>query len=48
MICSPNDIFSEIPPLRGIKHQIDFVPGASILNQPVYKSNLEEMKELQR
>jgi hypothetical protein len=32
----------------GIKHQIDLVPGASIPNCPTYRSNLEEMKELQR
>jgi len=32
----------------GIKHHIDLVPGASIPNCPAYRSNLEEMKELQR
>jgi hypothetical protein len=26
----PDDIPSRLPPLRGIKHQLDFVPGASI------------------
>jgi hypothetical protein len=34
--------------MRGIEHQIDSVPGASIPNRPTYKSNLKEMKELQR
>jgi hypothetical protein len=34
--------------LEGIEHQIDFVPGTTILNQPAYRSNLEETKELQR
>ncbi|KAL3570877.1 hypothetical protein D5086_028126 [Populus alba] len=33
---------------EGIEHQIDFVPGASIPNQPAYRSNPEETKELQR
>uniref|UniRef100_A0A2N9ES05 RNA-directed DNA polymerase n=1 Tax=Fagus sylvatica TaxID=28930 RepID=A0A2N9ES05_FAGSY len=33
---------------RGIEHQIDFIPGASIPNQPPYRSNPEETKELQR
>jgi len=42
------DIPSELPPLRGIKHQIDLVPRASIPNCPAYRNNPEEMKELQR
>ena len=37
-----------LPPLRGIEHQIDFVPGAQIPNRPAYRSNPEETKELQR
>ena len=44
----PNDIPSGLPPIRGIKHQIDFVPGVTIPNQPTYRSNPEETKELQR
>ena len=44
----PNDIPSGLPPLRGIEHQIDFIPGASIPNRPAYRSNPEETKELQR
>lgn len=44
----PDDTPSELPPLRGIEHQIDFVPGASIPNRPAYRSNPEETKELQR
>uniref|UniRef100_A0A2N9FJQ1 Reverse transcriptase n=1 Tax=Fagus sylvatica TaxID=28930 RepID=A0A2N9FJQ1_FAGSY len=44
----PNDVPSGLPPIRGIEHQIDFVPGATIPNRPAYKSNLEETKELQR
>ncbi|PKI39892.1 hypothetical protein CRG98_039732 [Punica granatum] len=47
------DVFPEetphgLPPIRGIEHQIDFVPGATIPNRPAYKSNPEETKELQR
>uniref|UniRef100_A0A2N9G5I5 Protein DETOXIFICATION n=1 Tax=Fagus sylvatica TaxID=28930 RepID=A0A2N9G5I5_FAGSY len=44
----PEEMPSELPPIRGIEHQIDFVPGASILNRPAYRSNPEETKELQR
>ncbi|PKI48524.1 hypothetical protein CRG98_031146 [Punica granatum] len=38
----------ELPPIRGIEHQIDFVPGATIPNRPAYRSNPEETKELQQ
>ncbi|XP_057951001.1 uncharacterized protein LOC131145835, partial [Malania oleifera] len=44
----PNEVPSGLPPLRGIEHQIDFVPGAAIPNRPTYRSNPEETKELQR
>ncbi|KAI3446953.1 hypothetical protein Pfo_003618 [Paulownia fortunei] len=30
-----------------IEHQIDFIPGATIPNRPAYRSNPDEMKELQ-
>ena len=42
----PNDMPSGLLPVRGIEHQIDFVPGATIPNRPAYRSNLEETKEL--
>ena len=44
----PNDVPSGLPPVRGIEHQIDFMPGATIPNRPTYRSNPEETKELQR
>ncbi|XP_040955920.1 uncharacterized protein [Gossypium hirsutum] len=44
----PDEVPSGLPPLRGIKHQIDFVPGAVIPNRPAYRTNPEETKELQR
>ena len=37
-----------LPTIKDIEHQIDFVPGVVIPNRPAYKSNLEETKELQR
>ncbi|KAH9704927.1 hypothetical protein KPL70_011665 [Citrus sinensis] len=47
------DVFLEeaprdLPSIRGIEHQIDFVPDATIPNRPTYKSNPEETEELQR
>jgi hypothetical protein len=47
------DVFpDEIPPglasLRGIDHQIDLIPGASLPNRFVYRTNPEETKEIQR
>ncbi|XP_056852638.1 uncharacterized protein LOC130501835 [Raphanus sativus] len=47
------DMFPEenpagLPPIRGIEHQIDLVPGASLPNKPAYRTNPDETKELQR
>uniref|UniRef100_A0A2N9JAV7 Uncharacterized protein n=1 Tax=Fagus sylvatica TaxID=28930 RepID=A0A2N9JAV7_FAGSY len=44
----PEEMPNQLPPIRGIEHQIDFVPGAAIPNRPAYRSNPEETKELQR
>ena len=44
----PEEIPKGLPHIRGIEHQIDFVPGATIPNQPAYRSNPEETKELQK
>ena len=44
----PEETPSGLPPIRGIEHQIDFVPGAVLPNRPAYRSNPEETKELQR
>ena len=43
----PEEVPKGLPPIRGIEHQIDFVPGATIPNRPAYRSNPEETKELQ-
>ena len=37
-----------LPPIRGIEHQIDLIPGASLPNRTPYKTNPEETKEIQR
>ena len=44
----PSSVPSRLPPLRGIEHQIDLVPGASLPNRPAYRSNPQETKEIQR
>jgi hypothetical protein len=44
----PEEVPHGLPPIRGIEHQIDFIPGASIPNRLAYRSNPEETKELQR
>jgi hypothetical protein len=46
------DVFQEevplgLPPKRGIEHQIDLVPSASLPNRAPYRTNLEETKEIQ-
>ncbi|XP_051150168.1 uncharacterized protein LOC127264709 [Andrographis paniculata] len=44
----PNDIPPGLPSLQGIKHRIDFVPGASVPNRPAYKCNPKESEEIRR
>ncbi|XP_057811708.1 LOW QUALITY PROTEIN: uncharacterized protein LOC131025929 [Salvia miltiorrhiza] len=44
----PEDTPTGLPPLRGIEHQIDFMPGATLPNRPAYRTNPEETKELER
>ncbi|XP_071939958.1 uncharacterized protein [Coffea arabica] len=44
----PDDVTNGLPPLRGIEHQIDFIPGAFLPNKAPYRTNLEETQEQQR
>jgi hypothetical protein len=34
--------------VRGIEHKIDFIPGASLPNRVMYRTNPDETKEIQR
>ncbi|KAK7379835.1 hypothetical protein VNO78_34255 [Psophocarpus tetragonolobus] len=44
----PESVPSGLPPLRGIEHHIDLIPGASLPNRPAYRSNPKETKEIER
>ena len=44
----PDENPKGLPPVRGIEHKIDFVPGASLPNRPAYRTNPVETKEIQR
>ncbi|XP_051121609.1 uncharacterized protein LOC127245009 [Andrographis paniculata] len=44
----PDEVPHGLPPTRGIEHQIDFVPGASIPNRSAYQANPDEVKEKKR
>ena len=44
----PSEIPAGLPPMRGIEHQIDLIPGASLPNCAPYRTNPEETKKNQR
>jgi hypothetical protein len=44
----PSEVPVGLPSLRGIEHQIDLIPGASLRNHALYKTNPEETNEIQR
>jgi hypothetical protein len=44
----PAEIPLGLPPMRGIEHQIDLIPGATLPNCAAYITNPEETKEIQR
>jgi hypothetical protein len=44
----PEEVPDGLPPLRGIEHQIDLIPGASLPNRAPYRTNPEETKEIQK
>ena len=44
----PDELPPGLPPLRGIEHRIDIIPGASLPNRARHRVNPEETKEIQR
>jgi hypothetical protein len=44
----PQDVPLGLPLIRGIEHQIDLIPSASLPNRAPYRTNPEETKEIQR
>ncbi|XP_023645768.1 uncharacterized protein LOC111832601 [Capsella rubella] len=44
----PEELPKGLPPIRGIEHQIDLIPGAQLPNRLAYRVNPDEAKELER
>ena len=44
----PEELPPGLPPLRGIEHRIDLIPGAPLPNRAAYRTNPEETKEIER
>ena len=44
----PAEMPPGLPPIRGIEHQINLIPGATLPNRAPYRTNPEETKEIQR
>jgi len=52
LIYQYHDVFPQerpisLPPIRGIEHQMDLLPGAPLPNKVAYRYNPQETKELQ-
>ena len=44
----PDELPPGLPPLCGIEHRINLIPGAPLPNKAPYRVNPEETKEIQR
>jgi hypothetical protein len=43
----PKELPPVLPPIRGIEHQIDLIPGSQLPNHAPYHTNPDETKEIQ-
>ncbi|KAK1628508.1 hypothetical protein QYE76_002823 [Lolium multiflorum] len=43
----PDELPHGLPPLQGIEHRIDLIPGAPLPNRAAYRTNPEDTKEIQ-
>ena len=44
----PNELPTELPPMRDIQHAIDFIPGSALPNKAAYRMTPMEKDELDR
>ena len=44
----PQELPPGLPPLRGIEHRIDLIPGTPLPNRAAYRTNPEETKEIEK
>jgi hypothetical protein len=44
----PDEVPAGLPPLCGIEHQIDLIPGATLPNRAPYRTNPDETKEIHK
>ena len=44
----PEELPHGLPPLHGIEHRIDLIPGAPLPNRSAYRMKPEETKEIER
>ena len=44
----PQELLPGLPPLHGIEHRIELIPGAPLPNRAAYRTNPEETREIEK